>query len=91
MKLDLNKIQDIYGQSSIYEFKDHLDEVVNNMNYLLSLGFNDVYDIVENNPYIFFNDNKIFKQKVNSLIDKLGPFYFEKLEENVFLWGEIDD
>ena len=37
MKIDLNKIQEIYGDSSIYEIKNHLDQVIDNMNYLVSL------------------------------------------------------
>lgn len=91
MELDLYKIKDIYGNSSIYEIKDHMEEVINNMKYIKSLGFEDIYNIVEVNPYIFLIDSKIFKEKVNNLINKLGAFYFEKLEENIFLWGEIND
>jgi len=91
MKLDLNKIQEIYGDSSIYEIKNHMDQVVDNMNYLLSLGFNDVYNIVENDPYMFLYDKKEFINKIDKLINKLGVEYIEKLEEDFSLWGEIYD
>ena len=91
MKLDLKRIEEIYGKSSIYEFKENMDEVITNLNYLLSRGFNNVYTILENNPYIFFLDTNIFEERVNNLIDKLGVEYIEKLEEDFTLWGEIDD
>lgn len=91
MKIDLNKIQEIYGDSSIYEIKNHLDQVIDNMNYLVSLGFNDVYNIVETNPYMFLYDKKIFVDKMDKLIKKLGVEYIEKLEDDFSLWGEIYD
>lgn len=91
MKLNINKIEEIYGNSSIYELKDNMDELITNMNYLVSLGFTDVYDIVEKYPYMFLMDKKVFKERVSNLIKKLGVEYIEKLEEDFTLWGEIDD
>ncbi len=91
MKLNLKKIQEIYGNSSIYEIEDHLDIIVNNMNYLVSLKFNNVYSILETNPYMFLYDNNRFKEKVNNLIQKLGVEYIEKLDNDISLWGEIYD
>ncbi len=91
MKLNLKKIQEIYGNSSIYEIEDHLDIIVNNMNYLVSLKFNNVYSILETNPYMFLYDNNRFKEKINNLIQKLGVEYIEKLDNDISLWGEIYD
>ena len=53
MKLDLEKISFIYGESSIYEFKDNVEKLANNINYLSKIGFSDVYDIVALYPYLF--------------------------------------
>ena len=91
MKLDIDKIEDIYGNSSIYELKDNMNELIENMNYLVSRGFTDVYDIVEKYPYMFLIDKKVFKEKVSNLINKLGVEFIEKLEKDFTLWGEIDD
>ena len=91
MKLNLNKIEEIYGENSVYEFYDNKDEVISNINYLVSLGFKDVFDIVENNPYMFLIDTNIFKEKVSNIIDELGVEYIEKLEQDFTLWGEIDE
>lgn len=91
MKLNLKKIQEIYGNSSIYEIENHLDIIVNNMNYLVSLKFNNVYSILETNPYMFLYDNNRFKEKINNLIQKLGVEYIEKLDNDISLWGEIYD
>ena len=91
MKLNLKKIQEIYGNSAIYEIENHLDIIVNNMNYLVSLKFNNVYSILETNPYMFLYDNNRFKEKVNNLIQKLGVEYIEKLDNDISLWGEIYD
>ena len=45
MKYDLDKIKEIYGESSIYEIQDNIEELVSNMKYLSKLGFTDIYDI----------------------------------------------
>ena len=91
MTINLNKIEEIYGKNYIYEFYDNKEEAINNINYLISLGFKDVSDIVENNPYMFLIDEKTFKEKVSNIIDKLGVEYIEKLEQDFTLWGEIDE
>ena len=91
MKLNLDKIEEIYGQSSIYEFYENKENVTTNINYLTSKGFKDVYDIVETYPYIFIIEPEEFKKKVSNLIEHLGVEYIEKLEEDFTLWGEIDD
>ena len=91
MKISLDRIQEIYGESAIYEIKDHLDDVLNNMQYLVSKGFKDVYFILQTNPYIFLYDEKTFKRKANDLFNKLGVEYIEKLEEDFSLWGDMND
>ena len=39
MILDLDKIREIYGDSSIEELNDNIETLSNNMNYLIKLGF----------------------------------------------------
>ena len=91
MKLNLNKIIEIYGEGSIYEFQENIEDVVNNINYLSKKGFRDIYDIVETNPYLFLQPSDIFEEKIEKLIEKLGVEWIEKLEEDFSLWGEVDD
>lgn len=91
MKIDLNKIKEVYGENTLYEIKNHIEEITSNMSFLASIGFKDVIDIFENNPYMFLYTPLIFKEKVNKLLDKLGFDYIEKLENDISLWGELDD
>lgn len=89
MKYDLDKIKEIYGESSIYELQDNIEELVSNMKYLSKLGFTDIYDIVSTHPYMFLITEEEFQNKVNILINKLGIEYIEKLEEDTSLWESI--
>ena len=91
MKLDTDKLKEIYGESILYDIKENLEDISDNMNYLKTKKFTDIYDIFETNPYLFFNTPDVFQNKVNSLIEKLGVDYIEKLENNYNLWGEVDD
>ena len=89
MKYDIDKIKEIYGESSIYELEDNIDELVSNMKYLSKLGFTDIYDIVSTHPYMFLIEEKDFQEKVNNLIEKLGVEYIEKLDEDTSIWESI--
>ena len=63
MILDLDKIREIYGDSSIEELNDNIETLSNNMNYLIKLGFDDVYDMVSLYPYMFLIEEETFKEK----------------------------
>lgn len=91
MILDLEKIREIYGDSSIEELNDNIESLTNNMNYLFKLGFDDVYDTVSLYPYMFLIDEETFKEKVNNLIDSLGFDYLKKLEEDTSLWENVNE
>ena len=91
MILDLDKIREIYGDSSIEELNDNIETLSNNMNYLIKLGFGDVYDRVSLYPYMFLIEEKTFKEKVNELIDNLGYDYIEILEEDTSLWENVNE
>ena len=91
MEIDLEKIREIYGNSSIYEISDNIDELKANMKYLYNLGIEDVLNVIELYPYMFLQERDIFKEKVDNLIDKLGTDYIEKLSEDFNLWSEVDE
>ncbi len=90
MKINFKKIMEVYGTNSIYQFKENIEDLESNINYLLKLGFEDVYDIVELYPYMFLMCEDIFKEKVNALINKLGIEYLDILEEDTTLWGGVE-
>ena len=91
MKINIDKIEEIYGRNMIYNFQENIESIIENINYLRKLGFKDIYDIVETNPYLFLLDTTIFKDKIKLLQEKLGVEYIEKLEEKYTLWGEINE
>ena len=91
MILDLDKVREIYGDSSIEELNDNIETLTHNMNYLIKLGFDDVYDTVSIYPYMFLIDEETFKEKVNNLIDSLGFDYIEKLAEETSLWENVNE
>ena len=91
MILDLDKIREIYGDSSIEELNDNIEPLTHNMNYLIKIGFDDVYDTVSIYPYMFLIDEETFKEKVNNLIDSLGFDYIEKLAEETSLWENVNE
>lgn len=90
MKINFSKISEIYGKNTLYEFKENIEDVTDNINYLLKLGFTDVYDILELYPYMFLMSNDIFKEKVDRLINHLGVEYLNILSEDTTLWGGVE-
>ena len=91
MDLDMNRIKEIFGNSAILEIKDNEREFIDNIKYLISLGCPNVYELVEIYPYTFLIDTNDFKSKVTILLDSLGVESFEKIENNLEIWGSLDE
>lgn len=91
MNIDFNKIQKIYGTSTIIEFQENKEELIENIKYLNKLGFDNIEDIIELFPYMFLIERENFKDKVNELIGKLGIDYLEKLNEDTSLWENVNE
>ncbi len=91
MEIDLEKIREIYGNSSIYEISDNIDELKANMKYLYNLGIEDVLNVIELYPYMFLQERDIFKEKVDELINSLGDNYLEELSNDFNLWSSVDE
>ena len=91
MELDLQKIQEIYGNSAINEIKEDMDSLISNMKYLKEKGFTNIYEIIEQNPYQLLEDEAIFQEKIENIIRILGVEYIEKLEDDMSLWRLLDD
>ena len=53
MDIDFNKIEKIYGRSVIESLSILRDDVIKNIEYFMSLGFDDVIDIFESSTTLF--------------------------------------
>ena len=91
MKLDMQRIQDIFGKSTIEEIRENKEDFLKNIKFVQSLGYKDVYELVELYPYTFLQTPETFQKKVQDLLDSLGVYSFEKIEENTEIWGSLDE
>ena len=83
MEINYNKIIEIYGKEYLTLINDNIEDVINNIKYLKELGFQDIEDIFERYTFIFIQDNKSFKNKLNNLIKKLGLDYVNIIETDL--------
>ena len=86
---DFGKIREIYGEDVLISCNDNLDDFVKNINYLISLGFDDYEDIIERFTLAFIDDHEIVKKKIDNLINRLGTDYINILGEDMGLWEEL--
>lgn len=86
--VDLEKIGEIYGNDVLEEIQNNMSEVVKNINYMYTLGFDDVEDIFERETLLFLYDNKTFVRKLNGLIKTLGITYVDDIENDLSLLEE---
>ena len=91
MSLNLNTIEEVYGKSTIASIGEDIDLFTKNIMYLDSLGFKHIEDLVELYPYSFIQEEDVFKEKVQKLMDRLGVESIERIMENTELWGDVDE
>lgn len=89
MDINFNKIEEIYGKSVIDNLSILKDDVIKNIEYFTSLGFDDVIDIFERQVLVFICSNEEFISKVNTLIKKIGINYVEEIESDISLLDEL--
>ena len=85
MQINYNKILELYGIELFDDIKNNSDIVINNINYLSSIGIIDISDVFERYPYIFLLDNDIFIKNVDELTKSLSN-YIEELNNDTSLW-----
>ena len=90
MEINLEKLEEIYGKSLVKEMHDDIENLIENMKYIDKLEFDDIYDIIEVNPYLFLIDNNEFIKRINNLITSLGIEYLQILAEDTSYWGNIE-
>ena len=88
MEIDFLKIKTIYGDSMLNNIKENINDVVMNINYFKELGFDDAYDYFERITPFFIEDNKIFKNKINRIIEKVGHDYLYIIGEDISILEE---
>ena len=89
MNIDFNKISDTYGDSVIELIRDNIEDVNENINYMIKLGFTDIEDIFERYTLIFIDNPSIFKEKLNNLINELGSNYVDIIENDLFILEKL--
>ena len=89
MKIDFEKIEEIYGSSIIEEIQNSSKDILENIKYLKELNINDIEDIFERYPLIFICDKNEFKNKVDKLISKIAINYVDMLDNDMELWEEL--
>jgi len=88
--MDVDRLTEIYGNSIVEFINDNMDTITSNIKYLESRGYTEVADLLVLYPYSFGQEEDIFKEKVDKLIDTLGVDYVEKIKNNFELWGDVD-
>ncbi len=91
MNLDMDRINEVFGKSMIFNIQANKEDFLQNIKYMQSLGYKNVEELVELYPETFLLDTTIFQEKVDLLLEKLGVESFEKIEENIELWGSINE
>lgn len=89
MNIDFDRIEKIYGSSIINSIALLKDDVIDNIKYFISLGFEDTEDIFERQVLIFICSKEEFKMKIDNLIKKLGNNYIEEIENDISLLDEL--
>ena len=89
MKINLEKIEELYGNSLLIEIKNNLEDIVENINYLKKRQINNYEELLENYPFVLIISPTTFQKKIDKLIENLGNNYIEILENNISLWGDI--
>ena len=89
MKIQLDKIKELYGDNILYEIKNNIDIISDNLSYLGKYQITNIEEIFVSYPYIFISSPDLFREKIDSFIEKLGIEYKEELEINIRLWGNL--
>ena len=87
--IDFEKIEQIYGEEILQELIENKEEIQKNIYYMIKLNFEDTEDIFERITPLFINDNKTFKNKIDSIIKKIGPDYVNIIESDLGLLEEL--
>lgn len=90
LEIDLAVTESIYGSDVLASMADMTEEVVNNIEYLVELGFAEtVSDICNRFGPALIEDRYLFRDKVDRMLSALGPDAIEKAGEDMSCWEEL--
>ena len=89
MKIDIKKIIDTYGDSVGLLIRDNLNDVLKNLEYMISLNFTDVEDIFERYALLFLDTPSEFKEKIDNLIKNVGSDYVDVIENDLSIFEDL--
>ena len=75
----------------VLNIRDNQEDFIQNIKFVQSLGYKNVYELVELYPETFLLDTAVFQEKVELLLEKLGVESFETIEENMDIWGSLNE
>lgn len=82
-KIDLKKMQEIYGEEIIEMIEINMDIISENILTMKKYKFDDIQWLFEACPSFFMNFPKQFEEKLKNIIKKIGSNYVEYIQENV--------
>lgn len=87
-KIDLKKMQEVYGNEIIEMIEVNMDIISKNILTMKKYKFDDIQWLFEACPSFFMNFPKQFEEKFKKIIEKVGPNYVEYIQENVEILEE---
>lgn len=89
MKIDYDKILEIYG-SDVLEFARNNTDILNaNLKTMNTFQIYDITELMESYFPSFLQEENSFFEKLTKLIEKLGGNYINKLDDDMSLWEEM--
>ena len=89
MQVNLNNIEDTYGESIVLLIKENMDYVMKNIEYLKALNFTDTEDIFERYAILFLDTPSDFKNKIDNLVKELGYNYVDIIENDLSILEQL--
>lgn len=90
LEISLDTIADIYGSHVVTQMAQMPCDVVNNIEYLISLGFEeDVTDICNRYGILLCQDCGYFSDQVQKLICRMGDDYVQKMGSDMSCWESL--
>ena len=89
MNINVDKIEQIYGSEILKHVIENKEDIEKNINYMVKFEFNDIEDIFERITPLFITDSKTFKNKMDKLIKKIGPYYVNIIESDLGILEEL--
>ena len=87
-KIDLKKMQEVYGDEIIEMIEANMDIISKNILTMKKYKFDDIQWLFEASPSFFMNFPTKFEEKLLKIIEKVGQNYVEYIQQNVDILEE---